>query len=77
MTRTIQDDDLLVWEAYPSSGENGFPDRTEIVFVCLSDRDRRPRSITRDGATADVEQEVEQASEEALCALLRAAHDVS
>ncbi len=77
MSRIIQDDDLLLWEAFPSSGENGFPQHTEIVFLCLSDRSRRPRALARDGATAEVEREVERASKDELRTLLRQAHDVS
>lgn len=77
MSRVIHDDDLLLWEAYASSGENGFPARAQIVFLCLSDRQRRPRTAVRENALAEVEREVEQASVAELQELLREAHDVS
>lgn len=77
MSRLIQDDDLHLWEVYSSTGAYGFPEHSEIVFLCLSDRTRRPRSLVREARTADVEREVERASEYDLRTLLRESHDLS
>lgn len=71
MSRTIVDDDLLVWEAYPSGGKYGRPDRPYLVFTCVSDPNRRPRLVALDGDEADAEAAVERASDEELRALFR------
>ena len=73
MTRTLQDGNLEVWEAYASSGDHGFPARSRIVFTCLSDRARRPRVVSRERDKADVEKEVAALTEDALRSLLAGA----
>lgn len=70
MTRTIQDQDLLLWEAYASTGDFGFPEHSKIVFHCLTDPALRARILARDGDKSDVEHELATLSSEELTALL-------
>ncbi len=69
MTRTIQDHDLLLWEAYATAGAFGFPDHSKIVFHCLSNPGRRARVLEREGDKSDVEEELVRLSETELVAL--------
>jgi hypothetical protein len=66
MTRTIQDQDLLLWEAYATAGDFGYPDHSKIVFHCLSNPGRRARILEREGDKSDVEQELVRMSESEL-----------
>lgn len=76
MSRTFQDEDLLIWEAYASAGKFGLSANPRIVFHCLSDRSRRARFVDREGDKADAEQEVEHASSGELTALLERSHEL-
>lgn len=76
MTRTIQDADLDLWEAYASAGDFGFPARSTIVFQCLSDRKRRARTIQREQDKAAVEHAISTLSDAELAALLEQATEL-
>ena len=76
MTRTIQDDDLQMWEAYASSGDFGFPDHSKMIFQCLSDRTRRARYVERDGSKSEVEKEISRLSDPELVELLTGAAEL-
>ena len=76
MSRTIQDSNLAIWEAYASSGDFGSPEHSKIVFHCLSDRKRRARAIERDQDKAAVEHELSTLSEAELTGLLEQARDL-
>ena len=76
MTRTIQDPDLEIWEAYASAGDFGFPERSTIVFQCLSDRKRRARALQREEDKAAVEHEISTLSDAELAALLEQATEL-
>ena len=58
MSRTIQDPDFHLWEAYASAGDSGFPARAHIVFHCLTDMGRKARVAEREGSKAEVEKEI-------------------
>lgn len=58
MSRTIQDRDLQIWEAYASSGDSGFPRHSHMVFHCLTDMTRKARFVEREGTKSEVEREV-------------------
>lgn len=77
MTRTIQDADLLLWEAYATAGDFGYPDEARLVFHCLTDPARRARVIEREGDKSTVEKEVATFSEAELLALLDQTEEVS
>jgi hypothetical protein len=76
MTRTIQDHDLQLWEAYANSGEFGSADHAKIVFQCLSDPGRRARVLPRDAARSDVEHEIATLSDDQLVDLLSGAEEL-
>jgi hypothetical protein len=76
MTRTIQDRDLQLWEAYASAGGTGTPERSRIVFQCLSDPGRRARALLRDAANGEVEREIATLPEAALVDLLADAEEL-
>lgn len=77
MTRTIQDQDLLLWEAYATAGAFGYPDQSKIVFHCLSNPARRARILEREGDKSDVEQELVRLSESELAALFDRTDELS
>jgi len=70
MTRTIQDQDLHLWEVYASSGEFGSAERATIVFQCLTDPGRRARVLPREEPRADVEHDVVRLPDSELVRLL-------
>lgn len=70
MSRVFTDDELLTWEAFPSGGPFGYPDRAAIVFQCLSDPDRRARYVRLNDDNASAERFVVQARDAELKALL-------
>ncbi len=73
MTRTVQDDELVLWEAYASSGEWGTPERAKIVFHCLTEPGRRARVVARDGDRSEVEGELVRMTDDELVVLLQGA----
>ncbi|MFP4624446.1 MAG: hypothetical protein ACOC3J_01540 [Gemmatimonadota bacterium] len=77
MTRILQDQDLLLWEAYATSGEFGFPEGSRMVFQCLSDPARRARIVQREGDKSDVEGELARLSDDDLLDLLDRTEEVS
>jgi hypothetical protein len=76
MTRTIQDQDLQLWEAYASSGKFGSPDRGIIIFQCLTDPGRRARILSRHAEKSDVEKEVARLTDDELVELLGGAPEL-
>lgn len=77
MARTIQDEGLLLWEAYATTGDFGFPDQARMVFQCLTDPARRARVLEREGDKSDVEHDLVRLSEEELRSLLEQTEEVS
>jgi hypothetical protein len=77
MTRTIQDQDLHIWEAYASSGDSGSPRNSKMVFHCLSDRTRKARFVEREGAKAGVEKDIATLSDGDLAEILEGARELT
>ncbi len=77
MARTFLDENLLIWEAYPSGGSFGYATNPHIVFNCLSNRALRPRYVKTTGDEADAEQKIALASEEELRQLFKKAEPVA
>ncbi len=71
MSRQLTDEDLLVWEAYSTSGPFGFADGSRILFNCLSDPGRRARFVQFEGDSADSERSLGQKSTGELYALFQ------
>lgn len=76
MTRTIQDQELQLWEAYASAAASGSRERARIVFQCLTDTSRRARELARDEDKAAVEKEVATLPAADLLGLLAAAEEL-
>ena len=76
MSRLITDENLLIWEAYPSGGRFGAV-TPHVVFHCLSNRAMRPRFVIMEGDEADAERTVLKASNEQLLEMLRKARPVT
>lgn len=77
MSRTFTDDDLLVWEAYPTGGDHGYAERPYVVFNCLTNRLIRPRYVQHDGDEADAERTIAHASADDLNAMLKRSRELS
>lgn len=71
MTRTFQDEDLLLWEAYGAAARAGEDHGARIMFHCLTDRERRARVLERDEDRSSIEKRIVQAADAELVALLQ------
>ena len=76
MSKTFTDDNLLVWEAYPSGGDFGFSEKPYIVFNCLTNRLLRPRVVQQDGDEADAERVISTASQKDLLELFKRSREI-
>ena len=76
MSKTFTDDDLLMWEAYPSGGDFGSAGRPYIVFNCLSNRMLRPRVVSQGENEAAAERAIVSASQEELLELFRQSREI-
>jgi hypothetical protein len=77
MTRTFQDKNFLVWEAFPSGGRHGFSDNPNVIFNCLTQRDIRPRFLRAGADEADAQRLVAEASPTELLAMLERAEELA
>lgn len=77
MTRTFQDEDLLLWEAYaaaPRTGRHQEERRgARVMFHCLTDRERRARVLERDEDRTGTERRIANADEPELIEMLEVA----
>ena len=76
MSRTFQDRDFLVWEAYPSGGKHGFSAQPHLIFHCLTNRDLRPRFAQIGEDEAAAERRLNLASRDELLNLLESAREI-
>ncbi len=76
MSRKFQDDNFLVWEAFPSGGDFGFDEDVKIIFHCVTDRRMRPRYVETEDDSADAEQQIQRASAAELLALLNHSREI-
>jgi hypothetical protein len=72
MSRQFIDDDLILWEVYSSTGQYSLPGAGRLVFLCVTDRERRPRSVRYAGDLVDSAAAVERLPDEELRTLLAA-----
>jgi hypothetical protein len=77
MTRTFQDRNFLVWEAYSSGGRHGFAENPHIVFHCLTQRDIRPRYMETGSHEADAQRILGESTESELLDLLERARELA
>lgn len=76
MSRTFTDDDLMVWEAFPSGGRFGMAGGPKIIFHCVSNPDSRPRYVQGTGDEADAESLVNEAPDDKLRTMLRESREL-
>lgn len=76
MSKTFQDENFLVWEAFPSGGSFGFDEDVKIVFHCVTDRRLRPRYIDTDEDSADALQHIERATPAQLLEMLERSREI-
>ncbi|MBX6362228.1 MAG: hypothetical protein IRZ00_00040 [Gemmatimonadetes bacterium] len=77
MSRTFQDENFYLWEAFASTGAFGFPDGPNVVFNCLTDRQLRPRYVEMPGSEPEAERALNSLSERELQELLEKARPLS
>jgi hypothetical protein len=67
MRRTFMDDQFDEWEAYVSGGQPRSAAAARILFVCLSNPERKPRFVRHSsGDPAEAEHELHHMDEAAL-----------
>lgn len=74
MTRQFMDDELLTWSVHASTGQNSLPDGGRLVFLCLTDRDARPRVARYGDDLVEAAAAVGELPDEELRSLLRRSH---
>ncbi len=77
MTRIIQDQDLLLWEAYATTGDFGYPQQARLVFHCLTNPALRARVVEQEGDMSDVENQLATLPEGELLGLLAETEELS
>jgi hypothetical protein len=76
MSRTFQDRDFLMWEAFPSGGKHGYSTNPQLIFHCLTNRDLRPRCAQIGENEAAAERRLNLASNAELLDLLEGAREI-
>ena len=77
MNRQFIDKDLILWEVHSSTGQFSLPDDGRLVFLCVTDRERRPRSIPMEGDLVDSAAAVESLTDAELRELLERSRELS
>lgn len=73
MTRTFQDDALLLWEAYAAAPRWGEDRGARIMFHCLTDPTLRARVLERDEDRTAIEGRITSADAAELVEMLESA----
>jgi hypothetical protein len=76
MLRTFQDQNFLVWEAFASTGKQGFSDDPHIVFQCRTRPESRPRWIKAQGDEADAQGMLMNATDEQVLQMFNASTEL-
>ena len=77
MRREFIDGNLITWEVHSSTGEFSLPEEGRLVFLCVTDRAQRPRSVRIEGDVVDSAAAVESLPDDELRRLLAASHPIS
>ena len=73
MSRTFQDENFLVWEAFASTGDFGYPEAPQVVFNCLSNKTIRPRYVKLEGWEPEAQRRIQSVSDDELLKLFQTA----
>lgn len=76
MARQFIDKNLVLWQVYPSTGRFGLPEGGRLIFLCISDRERAPRSVPFDGDMLAAEAAMMELTDEELRDLLERAREM-
>ena len=77
MSRQFIDDDLITWEVHSSTGRFSLPQDGRLVFLCVTDPQRRPRATWIEGDLVEAEAAVASLSDGRLRQLLAASRELS
>ena len=77
MTREFIDNDLILWEVYPSTGQYSLPDDARLVFLCVTERERRPRTLRLSEDVVEAGAAVEELSDNQLRELLARSGEIA
>lgn len=76
MPRSIQDRNFLAWDAFASTGKQGFTNDPHIVFQCTSAPESRPRWVKVDGDEASAQGMLLKASDEEVLSLFESSSEL-
>lgn len=76
MARQFIDKNLVLWQVHSSTGRFGLPDGGRLIFFCVSDRERPPRSVSFDGDMLAAEAAMMELTDEELRELLDRAEEM-
>ncbi|HEX6926409.1 MAG TPA: hypothetical protein VF167_13390 [Longimicrobiaceae bacterium] len=76
MARQFIDNDLVLWEVYASTGQFGLPTTGQLVFLCATDRTRRPRTVRYQGDLVEAEAALMELSDQQLRELLAKSQEI-
>jgi hypothetical protein len=77
MSRQIIDEDLITWEVHSSTGRFSLPEDGRLVFLCVTDPSRRPRTTRIEGDLVDAEAVLADAGDARLRQLLAESRELS
>jgi hypothetical protein len=77
MSRQFIDDDLITWEVHSSTGRFSLPQDGRLVFLCVTDPERRPRTTRIEGDLVDAEVVLAEAGDSRLRQLLAESRELS
>jgi hypothetical protein len=77
MSRLFIDDELISWEAYASTGRFSLPDDGRLVFLCVTQPNRRPRTILIPGDAVAAGAAIDSVSDQRLRELLARSRELS
>lgn len=77
MSREFIDEDLILWEVHASTGRYSLPDDGRLVFLCVTDRKRRPRTVRHGDDAVAAGAAVQELPDEELRALLARSVEIS
>ncbi|MEN8375828.1 MAG: hypothetical protein ABFS34_10305 [Gemmatimonadota bacterium] len=76
MSRRLLDDELRTWEVFATAGAFGLPERSRVVFNCVSEAGMRPLWAEHGGDRADLEAWIASASDEEIAAAMALAEEL-
>lgn len=76
MSRTFQDHNFLTWDAFASTGKQGFTNDPHIVFNCMTVPASRPRWVKVSGDEGSAQGMLMNASHEDVLAMFERSEEL-